>query len=108
VLSALFPGKFRAADFFQCRQIDLYQLPQDRCGDALVVVAQYVADPRNFLPGDLRMPRFQIIRKMTTGFGNNLNAAFNESLSLPIVFECFERYIRQYAIDAFDRLDEVR
>jgi hypothetical protein len=23
-------------------------------------------------------------------------------LSLPIVFECFERHIRQYAIDAFD------
>jgi hypothetical protein len=28
-------------------------------------------------------------------------------LPLPIVFECFERHIRQYAIDAFDRLDDV-
>ena len=71
-------------------------------------MTQYVADPRNFLLGDLRIARFQIIRKMTTGFGNTLNPAFNEPLSLPIVFECFERYIRQYAIDAFDRLDDVR
>jgi hypothetical protein len=29
-------------------------------------------------------------------------------LPLPIVFERFERSIRQYAIDAFDRLDDVR
>jgi hypothetical protein len=29
-------------------------------------------------------------------------------LPLPIVFECFERHIRQYAIDALDRLDDVR
>jgi hypothetical protein len=107
-LGAFFRGQFRAAGFFQCRQIGSHQLPQNRRGDTLVVVTQYVADPRNFLPGDLRIARFQIIRKMTTGFGNNLNTAFNEPLSLPIVFECFERHIRQYAIDAFDRLDDVR
>jgi hypothetical protein len=45
---------------------------------------------------------------MTTGLGNNLNTAFDQPLALPIVFEYFERHIRQYAIDAFDRPDDVR
>jgi hypothetical protein len=45
---------------------------------------------------------------MTTGLGNNLNTALDEPLALPIIFECFERYTRQYGIDAFDRLDYVR
>jgi hypothetical protein len=44
---------------------------------------------------------------MTTGLGNNLNTALDEPLPLPIVFECVERHIRQYNIDAFDRLDDV-
>lgn len=108
VLSALFRGKLRATGPFQCRQIGSRQLPQDGSGYALVVVAQYVANPRNFLPRDFRIACFQVIRKVTTGFGNDLNAAFDEPLPLPIVFECFERYIRQYAIDAFNRLDDVR
>src|SRR5712692_7649895 len=108
VLPTFFRGEFRAADLFQCRQIGLHQLPQDGCGDALVVVAQYVADPRNFLPRDFRIARFQVIRKMTTGLGNYLNTTLDEPLPLPIVFERFERHIRQYAIDALDRLDDVR
>jgi hypothetical protein len=107
-LPTFFRGEFRAAGFFQCRQVGLHELPQDGCSDALVVVAQYVADPRNFLPRDFRIARFQIIRKMTTGLGNYLNTALDEPLPLSIVFECFERHIRQYAIDAFDRLDDVR
>jgi hypothetical protein len=66
VLSTLFRSEFSAAGFFQCRQIGLHQLPQDRCGDTLVVVAQYVADSRNFLPRDFRIARFQLIRKRAT------------------------------------------
>jgi hypothetical protein len=70
-------------------------------------VAQHVADPRNLLPGDFRMAHFQVIRKMTTGLGNDFDTALDQPLPLPIVFEGFERHIRQYAIDAFDRLDDV-
>lgn len=70
-------------------------------------MAQYVADPRNFLPGDFRVARFQVIREMTTGFGNNLNTALNEPSPLPIVFECQQRHTRQHTINAFDRLDDI-
>jgi hypothetical protein len=73
-------SEFSAADFFQRRQIGLHQLPQDRCGDTLVAMAQYVADSRNFLPRDFWIARFQLIRKMTTGFGNDLNTALDEPL----------------------------
>src|ERR1700730_4974905 len=111
-ISAVLPtfcrGEFRAADFSQCRQIGLHQLPQDGGGDALVVVAQYVADPRNFLPRDFRIARFQVIRTMTTALGNYLNTSLDAPSPLPVVFECFERHIRQYAVDAFDRLDDIR
>ena len=71
-------------------------------------MAQYVANPSNFLPGDFWIARFQVIRKMTAGFGNDLNTALDEPLPLPVVFECLERHIRQYATDALDRLDDVR
>ena len=108
VLSTLLHGKFRAAGFLQCRQIGLRQLPQDGGGNTLVVMAQYVAYSRDFLPGDFRIARFQVIRKVATGFGNNLNATLNEPLPLPIVFERCQRHIRQYAVDAFDRLDNIR
>ena len=107
VIAAMRRNKFRAADLLQRRQIHLHQLPKDGCGDALVVVAQYVSDPRNFLPGDFRVARFQVIRKMTTGFGNNLNTALNKPLPLPIVFECQQRHVSQYTVDAFDRLDDI-
>jgi hypothetical protein len=107
-ISTFFRGEFSAAGFFQCRQVGLHRLPQDGGGNTLVVVAQYVADPRNLLPRDFWIARFQVIRKMTTGFGNNLNIALYEPLPLPIVFECFGQHIRQYAIDAFGRLDDVR
>ena len=32
----------------------------------------------------------------------------DEPLPLPIVLECFERYIPHYAINAFDRLYDIR
>jgi hypothetical protein len=44
---------------------------------------------------------------MAAGLGNNLNTALDEPLPLPIVLECFERYIRYHAMNAFDRLDNV-
>ena len=80
----------------------------DASANGCIDVTQYVADPRNFLPWDFRIAHLQVIWKMATGFGNDLNPTLDEPLSLPIVFERFEPHIRQYAIDAFDRLDDVR
>jgi len=63
-----------------------------RC-DIFIFVAQYVADPRNLLPRDFRMPRFHLICQMPARLGNNLNAALDKPLPLPIGFERFESYI---------------
>jgi hypothetical protein len=53
------------------------------------------------------MARFQIIRQMTTGFGNDLNTALDKPLPLPIVLKHLERDIRQNDANTFDRLDNV-
>lgn len=108
MLPTFFRGEFSTADFFQCRQIGLHQLPHDGRSDVFVPVPQHVADPRNFLPGDFRVTCFQVIREIAAGLGNNLDTALDESLPLPIVLKRFERHIPQYDMDAFDRLDDVR
>jgi len=101
-------SKFGAADALQCRQIGLRQFPQDSRGDIFVIVAQYVANSGNLLPRNFRIACLQVIREMTAGFGYNLNTALDEPFPLPILFECFERHIYQDAINAFNRLDDVR
>src|SRR5260370_4646 len=73
VLPTFFRGEFRAAGFFQCRQIGLHQLPQDGCGGALGLVARYVAPPRNFFPTAFRVSRLPIIPQMATRPGNYLH-----------------------------------
>jgi len=45
---------------------------------------------------------------MAARLGNNLNTTLDKPVPLPIIFECFERHIRQNAVDAIDCLDDVR
>jgi hypothetical protein len=40
--------------------------------------------------------------------GNNLDAAFDEPLTLPIGFKNIERHIPQHNMNAFDSLKDVR
>ena len=108
----LFAGKlyrqFFAADFLQGRKIGLRQLPHDGRGDAVVVVAQHVADARHFLPRDFGMTRFQLICEVAAGLGNNLDAALDEPLPLPIILENIEWDIPQHGTNPLDGLDDVR
>jgi hypothetical protein len=53
-------------------------------------------------------PRFDSIEAEKALASEIISIPLDEPLPLPIVFERFERSIRQYAIDAFDRLDDVR
>ena len=62
---------------------------------------------RYFLPRDLRMACFHLIRQMPARLGNDLNPALDKPLPLPIGFELLERYILQHAMNAFNRLDDV-
>jgi hypothetical protein len=71
-------------------------------------VAQHVADRRYLLPGDFRMARFHLICEMPARLLNDLDAALDKPLPLPIGFERLERYILQHVMNAFDRLDDVR
>jgi hypothetical protein len=86
---------------------NLRELPDDGRSDAFVIVSDHVTDAGNFLPGNFRVTRFQVIGEMAAGLRNNLNAAFDEPLPLPVILERFERYIFQNAMDAFDRLDDI-
>ena len=71
-------------------------------------MAQHVADARHFLPRDFRMTRFQLFREVAAGFGNNLDAALDKPLPLPIGFEHIERHIAQHGMNSLDSLDDVR
>jgi hypothetical protein len=104
----LFRGEFCTADFSYFGQISSHEFPNDRRSDVFVVVTQYVANASYFLPRDCRVPRFQLVCEMSAGLRNNLNAPLNQPLSLPIVFERFERHIPQHAMNAIDRLYDVR
>jgi hypothetical protein len=82
-----------AAGFLQCRKISVRQLPYDGRRDVFIIVAQDVADRRYLLPRDLGMAFFHLICQIPACLGNNLNAALDKPLPLPIGFERFERYI---------------
>jgi hypothetical protein len=84
--------------FFEARQISLRQLPYDGRHDAFVVVAQHLADARHFLPRNFRMMSFQFIREVAARLGNNLDAALDEPLPLPISLKNIERHIAQHGI----------
>jgi hypothetical protein len=54
------------------------------------------------------MAGFEFNREVAARLGNNLDAAFHKPLPLPIRFKNIERHIRQYTMNAFDSLDDVR
>jgi hypothetical protein len=54
------------------------------------------------------MTAFDFLRQMTACLGNNLDAALDKPLPLPIGFKIFERYILQNGANALDRFDHIR
>jgi hypothetical protein len=53
------------------------------------------------------MTRFQLIREAAAGLGNDLDAALDKPLPLPIVHENIERLISEHGMNPFDSLDDV-
>jgi len=53
------------------------------------------------------MTRFKFIREMAASLGNNLDAALDEPLPLPIGLEYIDRDVPQYGTNPFDSLDHV-
>src|SRR5438132_2000621 len=102
-LGGLFSGQFLAADRLRGRQIILDELPHDRGGDALVIVAQYVADARDLRPRYLRMPGLELIRQMTACLRDDFNAAFHQPALAPIGLEGVDRNARHLAVEVLDR-----
>ena len=78
-MAAFTCGQLFAAHQIELRQIFSDQRPQDRRGDVAVIVSQHVADTRDFLPRDVRMPGFQFFGRMATGFGNDFHPARSTS-----------------------------
>ena len=99
--------QFVAANLMQKREIGLSQLPHHGRCDVSVVVAQHIADARHFLPRDFGMARFQFVREMAARLGNDLDAALDQPLPLPVRLERFERYFPQHPANAFDRFGDV-
>ena len=81
--------QFFPANLMQKGEIGLRQLPYHRRCDVSVVVAQHIADARHFLPRDFGMARFQFVREMAARFGNDLDAALDQPLPLPVRLDVF-------------------
>src|SRR5450631_2832802 len=84
------------------------ELPHDRRGYALIIVPQHVADAGYLRPRDYLVSGFDRIGQATAGFRDDLDAAFDQPLFLPIQFEGFERHSAEHGAYAPDRLDDVR
>ena len=54
------------------------------------------------------MTGLQVLRAVAARLGNNLDAALDEPLPLPIGLKNIERHIPQHEMNAFDSLDDVR
>src|SRR5438445_4561647 len=100
--------KFNLANLLQYGQVNLHQFLHDWRRDILVTVAQYIADPRHFVPRNFWMTGFQLIAEMPACLGNNQDAALDQPLLLPIDLERVERRIAQHRVDTLDRLNNVR
>lgn len=53
------------------------------------------------------MTRFQLIIEMLAGFGNDLDASFDEPLSSPIGFEIVERGLSHAFVNALYGFEDV-
>jgi hypothetical protein len=85
---ALAPGLLASqllpADGVQCGEVVAHDVPENIVGDFLVLAPEDISDTGDLWPRDLRVPGLQFAGKMPACFGNDLNAAFNESTLSPI------------------------
>lgn len=103
----LLPRQLLAADFLEQRQVVLHELPHHRRRDALVIVAQHVADAGHLGPRNFRMAGLEFVAQPPAGFRNDLDAALDEPALAPVGLEGVKRHARRLAADVFDRLDDV-
>jgi hypothetical protein len=100
-------GQFFAARLFKVWQVFADKLPENRRRNILVAMAKDVSNSRDLHPGDFRMPRFDVLRQVAAGFGDDLNPALNEQMPLPIGFQVVNRQIAWHSADTFGHVDHV-
>jgi hypothetical protein len=76
-------------------------MPEQVIGDAFVVVAQNIANPRHLGPRNMRVPLLKAFIEMPARLRNDLDAALNNPAFAPVV-KGFS--VTFFAIDPFDGL----
>ena len=110
-LTSLRDQQLRAANPFQIRNIVARQRPHDRPRNALVIVAQHVADPGDLRSGNILMARFEVIRQKPARLGDDLDAAFHKPALAPVSLEREEWHILKLGpnvVDGFDNVVQAR
>ena len=74
--------------------------PQDVVGQALIVMADDVADTGNLRPGYLRVPCFQLRVEMAAGLGDDFDAALDEPAFALVGLESLQRDACHFAFRA--------
>jgi hypothetical protein len=69
---------------FQGQKIVLHDVPDQRVGDAMVLVPKHVADTHNLRPRDVWLARLEFRRNTAGGLGDNLDTALNAMSKKPV------------------------
>src|SRR6516225_4189167 len=89
------------ANFFDSARSSCCKLPKHIWRDVIVSVTKDIADSCHFWPRNL------VVREMTSRFGTDFNSALNQPALFPILFESFKGHDIQYAMNAFDRFNDI-
>lgn len=82
-------------------------MPKHVMCNMLVIVAEDVADTGHFWPRDLRVPLFEVRRKVAACLGNNFDAAFDQPAFALICLKCLKGDACHFAIDEIDCAGDV-
>src|SRR5207244_925492 len=92
---------------FKRRKIVAHNVPEHVVGDAVILMAQDIADARHFRPFDVRMPRLEFVAEVAAGFGNDLNAALDQPAFTPVGLEGHKGNLGHFCLDQLDGFNNV-
>jgi len=96
-----------ATSLLKRRKVVADDVPKHVVSDAMIFVAQDIADACYFRPRNCRMACLEIVAKMSACFGNDLDAALDQSALALFRFERRKRDPGHFGLNQLDRFNDV-
>jgi hypothetical protein len=100
-------SQFLTASPLQRRYVVPDHAPDNVSGDALICMAQHIANIGNVFPGNCRMASFQVSCQVSIVLRNDFDVSLHEPLFFPIGLVRIEVEISQHLPDVFNRFNDV-